>query len=335
MTAVNNGLLKRALGLGVLAAAVAAVADLLVRRPSAEAMASDARTARGIAIAPERPGPTTGSILDVVNAVRAEVKRDNVALSAAGLAFYGLVALVPALIAIISVYGLVADPTEAEQLVADLSDALPADAARIITGQLTRIADAPSSGLSLGLAASLLGLLWTVSAAFQALIKGINDAYDQIETRNFAVVRGLALLLAFGAVVLVLVVAALSAAAPLLVDWLGLSDAADRSIELLRWPVLVLLLMGALALLYRFAPNRRPPRRWWATVGALVATLLWGLASVGFSIYVSTAGTYVETYGALAGVIILMFWLFMGGFAVLVGAEVNSVLEQRAAARPH
>lgn len=253
------------------------------------------------------------------------------ALLAAGLAFYGLIALLPAIIATISIYGLVADVGSAERLVRDVAGALPPEAQELVSDQVVRVAEAPSAGLSVGVVLSLLAVLWTVSTAFQALIKAVNEAYGVVETRGAARLRVLAVGLAVGAVVVVVAMAGMVTLAPWIAGWFGWSSVVDRVISVVRWPVLAIVVTVGLALLYRWAPDRPPARRWWATRGAVVAMLMWLAASAGLSIYVETLGrsSYVATYGALAGVVILMLWLFMGGLAVLVGAELNAIIERR------
>jgi membrane protein len=163
----------------------------------------------------------------------------------------------------------------------------------------------------------------------KALITGVNMAYDETETRKFLKLRGLALLLTLGAMVLMGIALALIVAFPAVADdW---PTALRWTASILRWVLLAALLILALAVLYRYAPDRDNPRWSWVSWGSAVATLLWILASVGFSIYVNSFGNYNKTYGALAGIIILLFWLYLTAFMVLVGAELNTEMELQTA----
>ena len=260
-----------------------------------------------------------------------ETNDDNIPLLAAGVAFYAFLALFPALIAAVTVYGLVADPTDVQAQIESLTRALPADTASLITGQLRSLAAGSSSALSLGLVASLLGALWSASGGMGNLMKATNLAYDEEETRGFVKLRAVALLLTLGAVLFLVVAAGLVAVLPAVLNTVGLGGFTRVVIEVARWLGLVVFVMAALALLYRYAPDRDHPRFAWTSVGAVVATVLWVLGSAGFSLYVSTFGSYAKTYGALAGVAVLLLWLFLTSFVVLLGAEINSEMEHQTA----
>jgi membrane protein len=242
----------------------------------------------------------------VVRRAWRETRADGIPLMAAGVAFYSFIALFPALIAAITLYGLVADPEQVEEQIRDLSAALPAESATLIADQLRQITSTSDRALGVGLVISVLGALFTASGGVANLIKAINLAYDEQETRGFARLRGVALLLTVGAIVFLVV-------------------------AVLRWVGLVLFVTGALAVLYRFAPDRDDPRLSWVSLGAAVATALWIIGSVGFSLYVGNFGSYGETYGALAGAVVLLLWLFLTAFVVLLGAEINAEAEQQTA----
>ncbi len=260
-----------------------------------------------------------------------ESKADHVPLLAAGVAFYAFLALFPALIAAVLVYGLVSDPAQVQQQIESFATALPEDAKNLIAEQLTDIAAGEQSTLGFGLALSLLGALWSASGGVMGLIKATNIAYDEEETRGFVKLRGLALLLTLGAIVFVAVAVALVAVLPVVSDAVGLGGVGRVLIGVGRWVGLVLAVVVALAVVYRVGPDRDAPRFQWVSTGALVATVLWVIASVGFSVYVSNFGSYAKTYGALAGVVVLMLWLFVSAFIVLLGAEINAEAEQQTA----
>jgi membrane protein len=282
--------------------------------------------------AAERPSeiPARGFIA-VLKRVRAEVRDDNVPLLAAGLAFYAMLALFPALIAVVTVYGLVADPQQVADQIGGFAASLPEGAGTLLTTQLQNIAGGSQRGLTVGLAASLLGVLWSASGGVQALIKGLNLAYDEKESRGFLKLRALALVLTLGAIVVAIVVLALIAAFPAILERLGLGSAGELVASYGRWVLLALLVVTALAVLYRYAPDRRNPRWRWVSWGAVVALVVWLAVSIGFSAYVENWGRYGKTYGALAGVIVLLLWLWLTGLAVLLGGEVDAEIERQTA----
>jgi membrane protein len=267
----------------------------------------------------------------VLKRVKAEVKDDNVALLAAGVAFYAMLAIFPAIIALVTVYGMVADPNQVESQVGEFAKSLPSGADQLLTQQLQNVANAGRRSLSIGLVVSLLAVLWSASSGVQGLIKGLNVVYDERETRGFFKLRALSLLLTLGAIVVAVVALALITVFPAVVDNLGLGRAGELAASIARWVVLALLVLFALAVLYRFAPDRANPRWRWVSSGAVVALLLWLLGSIGFSWYVDNFGKYNQTYGALAAVIILLLWLFLSAFAVLLGAELDAESERQTA----
>jgi membrane protein len=267
--------------------------------------------------------------MDIAKRTAKEVKADQVPLLAAGVAFYALLSLFPAIIAGVSIYGLVADPTTVRDQIAKLTQTLSPETAKLVGEQIRQVTAGAGGALGLATVLGILTALWSASSGMKALVTGVNLAYDQTETRKFLKLRGLALLLTVGAMVLVGVA---------LVTIVGYPPVADTLPTALRWLVAILrfvilagLLVVGLAVLYRHAPDRDQPRWTWVSWGSGIATVLWVLATVGFSIYANFFGNYNKTYGALAGVIILMFWLFLTAFVVLVGAELNTEMELQTA----
>ena len=260
-----------------------------------------------------------------------QIKEDNIPLLAAGVAFYAFIALFPALIAAVTVYGLVADPEQVEEQISSIGDALPSEAASLLNEQLTSIAGSSSSALGWGLLLSLGGALFAASGGMQNLIKAVNIAYDEEETRGFVKLRALALALTLGAIVFIVVAIGLVAVVPVVLDAAGLGAAGRIGAQVARWGGLVVFVLVALGVIYRFAPDRDDPKLKWVGLGSAVATLLWIIGSAAFSLYVSNFGKYGETYGALAGVVILLLWLWLTCLIILIGAEINSETEQQTA----
>ncbi|MGH8908060.1 MAG: YihY/virulence factor BrkB family protein [Egibacteraceae bacterium] len=266
---------------------------------------------------------------DILSRTLRETRDDQVALLAAGVAFYAMLGLFPSLIALVAVYGLVADPVQIEAQLESFSAALPPAAAALVTDQIAGATSRAGTGLTVGLVLSLAGVLWSASGGVGGLITGINLAYDEDETRGFLKRRGVALLLTISAIVLAIVVIVLLAVVPAVLAVVGLGGVAEAAIALLRWPLLAVLVMGALAVLYRYAPNRSRARFSWVSPGALAATVLWLAGSAAFGVYVANFGDYDRIYGALGGVIVLLLWLFLTAFAVLFGAELNAETERQ------
>lgn len=257
-----------------------------------------------------------------------EVERDQVPLLAAGVAFYTFLSLVPTMVAAVTVYGLVADPFTVARQARWVSVTLPESAADLVVDQMETIASEPSASLGVGLLVSVVAVLWTASLGVGNLMKAINMAYDETETRSFLSLRLLAVAMTFGGVVFLAVAIGLITVLPWVLDQ-ALPSETVRWIALVgRWVGLLVLVMLALGVVYRVAPNRAEPRTPWVSRGAVVATVLWLLASFGFSLYVENLGNYGDTYGALAGVAVLLLWLWVTMFVILFGAEVNSVSEQ-------
>ncbi len=258
-----------------------------------------------------------------------ENKRDRVPLLASAVAFWAFLSLFPALIAAVNLYGLVADAETVTRQANALSPALPEDAASLLAEQMRALTSEPPDTLGVGLVVSLLAAFWSASAAITHMIAAINIAYDEEEGRGIVHRKALALLLTVGAIGFVVLAVGLIAVAPLLLDTLAPQADTRTVLSVGRWVGLVLTVMLALAVLYRVAPNRASPRFEWVSVGSVVATGVWLLASWGFSVYVDNFSRYGRTYGALAGVAVLMLWLWITSLIVLLGAEINAEAEQQ------
>lgn len=267
--------------------------------------------------------------IQIVRRAWREAKTDQVPLLAAGVAFYSFLALFPAMIAAITVYGMVADPATVARQAEELTATLPADAASLVTDQMEALAESPRQSLGLGLFIALALALWSAAGGVGNVITAVNIAYDEEETRGFVKRKLLALGLTLGAIVFVVLAVGLVAVAPAVLDSLVGSGPARWGLEALRWVGLLAVVTVVLALIYRWAPDREPARFSWLSVGAVVATVIWLVASLGFSLYVDNFGKYSKTYGALAGVAVLLLWLWLTSFIVLLGAEVNAEAEQQ------
>ena len=267
----------------------------------------------------------------IVKRAWAENKADNMPIIAGGVAFFGFLAVFPALIATISIYGLVASPEDVQRQIDDLAAQLPQEAQELLDTQLTNIVSNSGGSLTISLIVSILAALWTASGGVGNLITAVNLAYDEVEARNFVKLKLLSLALTLGAIVFVLVTFALVAVVPALFEALNFGTVGTVLGQVVRWVVLLGVFTGSLAVVYRVAPDRDAPQMRWVSLGSIVVTVVWAIVSVGFSLYVDNFGSYDKTYGAIAGVIVLMLWLYLTCYLVLFGAEINSEAEHQTA----
>jgi membrane protein len=268
---------------------------------------------------------------DVVVRVFRQMKEDGVPLLAAGVAFFALLALVPSLVAMVSVYGLVADPADIERNIEDVLRAAPSEVRELMSSQLSAIVESEPSGLRVGAAVGLLVALWSASSGVKHLIGAVNLAYDESEGRGFFALRGLALALTVGGIALLVAAVAGLVVAPNALDDSGTEGGVRLALLVVRWPLFAAVALVALAVIYRWAPDRASPRWRWVSPGAVVATIVWVIASVGFSIYTANFSNYNETYGALGAIVVVMLWLFITAYAIIAGAELNAELERQTA----
>jgi len=260
-----------------------------------------------------------------------EAKEDLVPLLAAGVAFKAFLAIFPALTAAFLLWGLISTPDKITEQINGIT-AIPAEARNLVLAQVQNVAsNEKAAGISLVIAVVLA--LWSASSGVQNLMSATNSAYDEKETRGFVKVKGTALLLTIGAIVFMLLAIGLIAVAPVLVEALGASSLVSVVVTVLRWVLLLVLVVVALGVVYRVAPDRDAPKVRWVSVGAAVATVIWLVVSAGFSLYVSLAGgsSYTKSYGASAGVVILLMWLWLTSYAILLGAEINAEAEKQTA----
>ena len=261
----------------------------------------------------------------------AENKADNMPIIAGGVAFFGFLSIFPALIALISIYGLVASPETVAKQVENVSKQLPQSAADLIKQQLTSIVDNSSSALSISLVIAILAALWSASGGIGNLITAVNLAYDEVEARTFLKLKLTSLALTLGGIVFVLITFGLVAVVPAVISALPLGIVGTILAQIATWVVLLAVFAGALAVLYRVAPDRDAPKFRWVSLGAVIVTLVWAAVSLGFALYVNNFSSYDKTYGAIAGVIVLMLWLYLTCYLVLLGAEINSEAEHQTA----
>lgn len=264
----------------------------------------------------------------ILAGVAREFGQDQIPMIAAGVTFYIVLALFPAMAAFASLYGLVSDVGDVARRLQRLSHLLPGGAMTILGDQLTQLAKARPGGLSGGFVVGLLAAIWSANGAAGAIMTGLNVAYEARERRGLirrtlvSLAFTLALMLFAGLAVALLGLAAL--AGPLL----GPQGALIAN--LISWPAMVIVLAVGLALVYRFAPCRGPVRLRWITPGAAFVIVAWVSVSALFSLYVANFGHYNKTYGSLGAAVGFMTWLWLSSMLLLTGAELNAEIEARA-----
>ena len=251
----------------------------------------------------------------------------NVGLISAGIAFYGLFAVFPAMAALIAIFGLIADPSVAYAQLEMLAEFMPAGAYALIEAQLLSLLSAPSQALGWATLLSLGIALWSARAGVAALVLGLNAIYG---TPNRGGARHImvAMLLTLSLIGMAVIALFMVVIAPIAIAPLPLQTETEQLLELIRWIVAITTLLAALGLLYRYGPNRSGARMSWLTPGALLVVLAWFAASAGFSLYVANFGSYNEVYGSIGAVVALLMWLYISAYLILLGAVMNVALER-------
>ncbi|HTN82427.1 MAG TPA: YihY/virulence factor BrkB family protein [Sorangium sp.] len=259
---------------------------------------------------------------DFLNDIKQEWVKDKVDTVAAALTFFGVLSIFPFLLFAVALAGLVIDPAESARLIRELYQIAPPAVANILGERLQALTEGQSPGL---LTLGALGAVWAASGGVIALMDALNSAYGVEDSRSFLKRRGISLLVTLGGAVLLAVASALTVAAPAVAEHLG---PFGTLLLWLRVPVSAVIVMAVLATLYYVLPDVEQTFKF-ITPGSVVAVVIWALASLGFSFYVGRFGSYEVSYGALGGVIILLLWMWISSMAVLLGAEINAIIEHR------
>jgi membrane protein len=267
---------------------------------------------------------------DILHRVWKDTGKKNLSLVAAGVTYYLLLALFPALAALVSVYGLVANPADMTKSVQSLSGMLPSSTVKLIGDELQQLVSASNRSLGLGAVVGIAIALWSGVRGMTGMMTALNIAYAQEERRGFF--RFNVTALALTAVVMVggLIALAIVAGLPAVLSGPGVHGPGRWVGLVVEWPLLIVFVMGMVALIYRYGPDRSVPKWKWASPGVIVATILWIVGSILFTVYVYHFGNYNKTYGSLSALLILLIWMWLSAFAVLFGAEVNGEAERQA-----
>ena len=255
----------------------------------------------------------------------------NLALIAAGVGFYSLLGLFPAIAALVTTYGLVFDPAQIQNQFETLQGILPPDVYQLISAQMTSATGQSGGALGLGLAGALLLSFWGATRGTRALIVALNIAYDEHEKRGFLKLNALAFLLTLFLILVLGLAFVATLAVPIVLNLFNLGAVPAALTNWLRWPLMAIIGLLALAILDRYGPSRRGAKWRWLPLGSLVAGVLWLAASVLFSIYVRNFGSYNATYGSIGAVIVMLLWLYLTAVAVIIGAGINAESERQTA----
>src|SRR5947209_18046185 len=261
-----------------------------------------------------------------------QISADRLLMIAAGVTFYAMLAFVPAITALVSLYGLFAKASTIEQHLTLIAGLIPGGAYDLISDQIKRIASNNDGKLTFAFMIGLGVALWSANAGMKSIFDALNIVYDEDEKRGFIKLNLISLTFTLGAVLALLVAIGAIVVLPLVLAYLGF-DATQQAgfLPLLRWPALFVLVMLGLALLYRFGPSRRDAEWRWVSVGSMVAAFAWLAISALFSWYLSKFADYNATYGSLGAVIGLMMWIWLSVSVILVGAELNAEIEHQTA----
>lgn len=252
---------------------------------------------------------------------------------AAGIAFFGLLAVFPAIAVFVTAYGLVADAADVQRHLSPLRGLVPFEAYDLLVSQLTSLSMRDDGQLSLGAILGFLVAVWSAASGTKALMAGLNFAYAAEERRHFLHRTGLALAFTVGGVGLAVIALIVVVGMSVVLKLLMLSPELYELIRLVRWLGAGAVVIAALTLLYRYGPSHRPRHILYLIPGAAIATTLWLLASAGFSIFIENFGNYDKTFGSVGAVVILLMWFYVSAYAVCIGAEVNAELEREAESR--
>ena len=265
------------------------------------------------------------SLWTIANRVVTRIAEDNLMLIAAGIAFYGMFAVFPALGALVSIYGLFGDTHVVQSQVQQLTALLPRETARLINDSLNALLVKPSHSLNAGLLFSLGIAVWGARAGTSSMMSGLNVAVERPERRSFIRFQLIALGLTFGAILFAIIALTTVAVIPIVLAFLPLDAEVQNLLAYSRWPIFGAFVLLALDTVYRFGPSQSRPRWRLLSVGTIFAVAFWIVASWAFSLYVTRFGSYDTTYGSLGAVIVLLLWFWISALIVLIGATIDAV----------
>ncbi len=268
---------------------------------------------------------------DIVLRVYNGISDDRIPANAAGVTYYALLALFPGIAALVSIYGLFADPNTIVSHVDSVAGFAPGGAIDVIRDQLTRLSAQGSTTLSVSFLIGLAISVWSANSGIKALFDSLNVVYEEKEKRTFVRLNLITLCFTIATIFFLLIALACIVALPVALNYLPLSGATGVFLEIARWPLLLVLVAFGLTLIYRYGPSRGEPRWPWITWGSVFAAIGWLAASALFSWYSANLGSFNKTYGSLGAVIGFMTWMWLSIIVVLIGAKLNAEIEHQTA----
>ena len=268
---------------------------------------------------------------DILKRTAGQASEDRLMTEAAGITFYTLLALFPALTALVSLYGLVADAGDVSEHLSDLAGVVPAGGMQIIEEQVRRVAEQGNGKLGFGLVFGLAVALWSANGATKAVFDTLNVIYEEKEERSFLKRTAITLAFTLGGILFALLAIGTMIALPVVLNFVGLGGTADFLLRFARWPVMLVVIGALLACLFRYGPSRNTAKWRWVSWGGAFASVFWLIGSAGFSFYVANFASYNETYGSLGAAIGFMTWIWISAAIVLAGAELDAEMERQTA----
>jgi membrane protein len=268
---------------------------------------------------------------DIFKRTWRQIEEDRLLAIAGGVVFFALLALFPTVTALVSSYGLVAKASSLEEHLSFFASVVPAEAWSIVREQIVRVASKPGATLGLTFLSGLALALWSANSGMKAIIDALNVVYEEDEKRGFFRLNLVSLAFTIGAIGAALFAVGAVVALPLVLSQIGLGSWTEDVLRIARWPVLLLGMLAGLAVLYRYGPSRQRAKWQWISVGAVLASLLWLIGSLGLSFYLANFGHYDATYGSLGAAIGTMMWMWMSAIVILLGAELNAEIEHQTA----
>jgi membrane protein len=268
---------------------------------------------------------------DIIWRVYQNIGSDRVIALAAGVTFYSILALFPAVAALVALYGLFADPNTIAAHLDGLSGIFPEGGLSVLGEEMKRIAAQGGNTLGMTFIVGLATALWSANAGMKSLIDTLNLVNKEPEERGFIKLNAISLTFTLAAIVFVLLAVGAMVLLPIVLNYLGIAAAAELAAKILRWPAMLIAVMFGLALAYRYGPSRAKPRWRWITWGSAFAAIGWLAVSILFSWYAVNFGSYNKTYGSLGAVIGFMIWIWLSVIVILLGAELNAEMEHQSA----
>jgi membrane protein len=268
---------------------------------------------------------------DILRRAAGQASEDRLLAISAGVVFFAVLALFPAITALVSCYGLIAKPDTIHDHLSFLANVIPTEAYSIVQDQVAHVVSKGSGTLSLGFVFGLALAVWSANAGMKALIDALNIVYEEKEKRAFIRLNLVSLAFTLGAIAAVLLAVGAVVATPLVLARMGLGAMTEIIVRFARWPALMVTMLLGLAVLYRYGPSRREAKWKWLSVGAAIATLAWFAGSALLSWYFANFANYGATYGSLGAAIATMMWMWISTIVILLGGELNAEIEHQTA----